>query len=193
MADKEEAEPQYDKAVAERVALAEFGKLRDEISGRSTAAWTLVGLNATASSALAGFVLSSKADPRLLLLLPLLTPCLGLLFIDHATNIGRIGDYINTVLKPLLRRISGEDKLLSYEEWVDNFETNKLRRIVPFGLPLVLFFNIAPVTAPVYTASRIDSPWPWVLWALGGATTLVEIVFWVGFLYPPLKRAISGK
>lgn len=189
---EEEAAPAYDKAVAERVALAEFNKLRDEIAGRSSAAWTLVGLNATASSAVAGFVLSAKADARLLLLLPLLTPCLGLLFIDHATNIGRIGEYINTVLKPLLRTISGEATLLGYEEWVNAYEAIRVRRILPFGIPLVLFFNIVPVAALAYSATRIDTPWSWTLWAMGVVTTVVEVGFWIAFLAPPLRRAITA-
>lgn len=69
------------------VALHEFVKLRDEIANRSTAQWTLLGLNATATAATSGFVLANNADRNLLLLLPVLTPALGLLFIDHALNV----------------------------------------------------------------------------------------------------------
>jgi hypothetical protein len=179
-----------DRASVVGVSLAEFGKLRDEISGRSGAAWTLLGLNATISSAVAGFVLAQRADPLLLLLLPLLTPSLGLLFIDHATNIGHIGEYINTVLKPLLREAAHEPRLLGYEEWVDAFETQPIRRLLPFGIPLVLLFNIVPVAALLYTMPRIYTPWGWMLWATGLVMTAVQVAFWLAFLAPPLRHAI---
>ena len=72
-----------------------------------------------------GFVLAQKADPLLLLLLPLLTPSLALLFLDHATNIGNIGEYIDKVLKPLLQEEAREPRLLCYEEWVDAFSDSR--------------------------------------------------------------------
>jgi hypothetical protein len=175
-----------------QVALAEFGKLRDEIGGRSTAAWTLVGLSITSSATLAGFVLAQKADPRLLLVLPLLTPSLGLLFMDHATNIGRIGDYINTVLKPVVREAACDRRLLSYEEWVDAYEANTLERLLPFGIPLVLAFTMVPVGALVYLAPRIYEAWSWILWVLGAIVTCVQVGFWYRFLVPPLRRALTG-
>jgi hypothetical protein len=182
-----------DSGAVIQIALAEFGKLRDEISGRSGAAWTLLGLNATVTSAVAGFVLAQKADPLLLLLLPLLTPSLGLLFIDHATNIGNIGEYIDKVLKPLLQEEAREPRLLCYEEWVDAFEREPIRRLLPFGIPLVLLFNVVPVAALLYTADRISTPWGWVLWALGVLMTAVQVAFWVALLAPPLRRALAKR
>lgn len=173
-------------------ALAEFGKLRDEIAGRSTQLWTLLGLNATASSAVAGFVLAQKADPRLLLLLPLLTPSLGLLVIDHATNIGNIGDYIRTVLKPLIQEATGEPRLFCYEEWVDRWETRGVRRALAFGLPLVLLFSVVPVYSLALTVPHLDDPWTWALWVIGLAMTVFQVALWVVFLAPPLVRAIGS-
>src|SRR5206468_1052775 len=154
---------------------AEFGKLRDEISGRSTSLWTLLGLNATVSSAVAGFVLGKQANPMLLLLLPLLTPSLGLLVIDHATNIGNIGQYINTVLKPLLQTAAGEPRLLCYEEWVDRFEEKTVRRLLPFGIPLVLLLSVVPVASLIYTATRIPDAWLCGLLSCGVLTTPVAV------------------
>jgi hypothetical protein len=181
-----------DSAAVVQVALAEFGKLRDEIAGRSGTVWTLVGLNATVSSTVAGFVLASKADPLLLLLLPLLCPSLGLLVIDHATNIGNIGQYIDSALKPLLREVAGEPRLLSYEEWVDRFEEQPLRRLLPFGIPFVLLFSVVPVGALLYSATTVTDAWIWGLWGLGLLVTGVQVGFWVSFLLPPLRRALRA-
>ena len=182
-----------DQGVVVQVALAEFNKLRDEISGRSGSAWTLLGLNATVTSAVAGFVLAQKADPLLLLLLPLLNPALGLLFLDHATNIGNIGTYIDTVLKPLLRGAAREERLMGYEEWVDKYETNPFRRLLPFGIPLVLLFNITPVASLVYSARFVDTAWGWAIWGLGVLVTGVQVAFWAAFLGPPLRHAVRAE
>jgi hypothetical protein len=180
-------------ALVVQVAIQEFAKLRDEISGRSTSAWTLVGLSITGSAAVAGFVLGDRADPRLLLLLPLLTPSLGMLFIDHAANIGRIGEYINTVIKPVLREATGEHRLLGYEEWVDEFEEQSLDRLLPFGVPLVVAFTIVPVASLAYLAPRLDDAWSWALWGIGCVATATQVYFWYRFLAPPLRRAIARK
>jgi hypothetical protein len=184
------AEGMPDPAAVIQVCLAEFTKLRDEIAGRSGTVWTLMGLNATVSSAVAGFVLARQASPLLFLLLPLLSPSLGLLLIDHATNIGNIGSYIDGHLKPLLQQAAGEPRLLQYEAWVDRYEEQPLRRLLPFGIPLVLLFNVVPVGALVYTLPRLTTSWSWSVWGLGLVVTGVQVAFWVGFLLPPLRRAL---
>jgi hypothetical protein len=189
--ERDERPPVPNSTLAVQVAVAEFGKLRDEITGRSTSAWTLVGLSITGSAAVAGFVLGDRADPRLLLLLPLLTPALGMLFLDHAANIGRIGEYINTVIKPVLREATGEPRLLGYEEWVDEFEEQGLERLLPFGIPLVLAFTIVPVASLAYLAPRLDDAWSWALWVVGLIATATQVVFWYRFLAPPLRRAVA--
>lgn len=183
------AEP--DSSAVLSVALAEFGKLRDEIAGRSNTLWTLLGLNATISSTVAGFVLAQKADPLLVLLLPLLAPSLGLLVIDHAMNIGNIGEYINTVIKSLIHETTGEPRLLRYEEWVDKWETRSTRRVLAFGLPLILMFTVVPVASLVYTIPHLDNGTVWALWATGLVLTLFQVALWVGLLAPPLMRAIT--
>jgi hypothetical protein len=181
-----------DSSAVLSVALAEFGKLRDEIAGRSNTLWTLLALNATVSSTVAGFVLAQKADPLLVLLLPLLAPSLGLLVIDHATNIGNIGEYINTVIKPLIHEATGEPRLLRYEEWVDKWETRSTRRVLAFGLPLILLFTVVPVASLVYTIPHLDNGTVWALWATGLALTAFQVALWVAFLAPPLVRAITA-
>lgn len=183
--------PPDDKDVL-TVALAEFGKLRDEIAGRSTTLWTLLGLNASVSSAVAGFVLADRADPLLVLLLPLLTPSLGLLVIDHAANIGQIGEYINRVIKPLVHEVTGEPRLLCYEDWVDTWETRRMRRVLAFGVPLVLLFSVVPVFSLVYVVPHLDNGTLWALWATGFLMTAFQVGLWIAFIVPPLVRAVTA-
>lgn len=183
--------PSDDKDVL-AVALAEFGKLRDEIAGRSSTLWTLLGLNASVSSAVAGFVLADRADPLLVLLLPLLTPSLGLLVIDHAANIGQIGEYINRVIKPLVHEVTGESRLLCYEDWVDVWETRRVRRVLAFGLPLVLLFSVVPVFSLVYVVPHLDNGTVWALWVTGFLMTGFQVGLWIAFIVPPLVRAVTA-
>jgi len=172
-----------------QVALEEFVKLRDEIAGRSTAQWTVLGLNATVSAATVGFVLANHADRNLLLLLPLLTPALGLLFIDHALNIFQIGTYINDVLKPAIRKEIGSATLFGYEEWVRRWEHQTLWRLLSFGIPLVVLFTIVPLAALLSTFPAETTLSPiWFLWLAGVLFTVVEIGFWSWFF----KRLLFG-
>src|SRR6266487_2734697 len=84
------------------VALAEFKALRDEIGSRATSSHTLININVVVSGVVAGLVVNNPGRVALLLLLPILSPVLGLLWLDHAHNIRNLGDYINATLRPLI-------------------------------------------------------------------------------------------
>ncbi len=123
------------RSLCVQTALAEFSALRDEIANRSSAQHTLIGLNLTAIGGIGGFVLSEHADVRLLLLLPILSPALGLLFFDHAINIKKIGTYIGEELRPALVAILGPIGTMRYEEVIAQYEQRKFLRFLPFALP----------------------------------------------------------
>jgi len=73
---------------------------------------------------------------------------------------------------------------------VDRYEEQPLRRLLPFGIPLVLMFNVVPVGALLYTLGLLSSPAAWALWILGVLVTAVQVGFWAAFLLPPLRRAL---
>src|SRR3954451_15704021 len=75
-------------------ARAEFAAYRQEILHRSSQQYTLLALDLTALTAIAGFVLSDNADRLLLLLLPIVSSSIGLLWYDPARNIDSLGTYI---------------------------------------------------------------------------------------------------
>ncbi len=168
-----------------QVVLSEFTALRKEISDRSNGAWLLMNLNITATATVAGFVLSDKADPLLLLLLPILSPSLGMLYIDHAYNIINIGNYINDELKPILNGMAQASGLLGYEERVDQYERRKLLRFLPLGLPMMIVFSVAPLAALAFSFSSLDAAWAWILWAGGALLIATYLVLWMSFLLIP--------
>jgi hypothetical protein len=176
-----------------QIILAEFSALRKEIADRSAAAQTLLGLNATVTAAVAGFVLSNKADPRLLLLIPILSPSLGMLFVDHVYNVINIGTYIKEVLAPQLNESTGSTGLLGYEERIDQYERRKLLRFLPVGVPLTLLFTLAPAGALIFSVPAMKRAWEWAMWSLGALLTLVYVGLWVSFLLLPYRRRASGQ
>jgi hypothetical protein len=170
-----------------QAALAEFSDLRTEIQNRSGAAWTLVNLNVTATAAILGFVLSDKADPRLLLALPIVSSALGMLFIDHAYNINNLGSYINKKIRPVVREASGNDRLLGYEEAMDTYEQKKLLRFIPFGMPLTVLFSGVPLVSLCFVLGSLGTGWAWTVWALGLVLVAAQLSLWVLFLVDPQR------
>jgi hypothetical protein len=181
------------KEIKLNVVLAEFNALRGEIKNRSSTAFTLLNINITATAAVAGFVLSDKADPKLLLILPLLSPALGMLFVDHSYNITNLGHYINTQIRPFITDITGDSRLLGYEEFVDEYEKSKLLRFLPLGFPLMLLFAGFPCTALILLVNGLDHPWSWALWGVGVLMVITYIALWTIFIIAPYRKQPKSK
>jgi hypothetical protein len=148
-----------DKELSVQIALAEFTKLRDEITTRTTIQWTIVGLNVTGSGVVAGFALADASRRQLLLMLPLFTPSLGMLFIDHGFNILRIGRFIDSTIAPVLRNAAANQDLLNHETEAYARGSRIALRLLPFGVPLVLLFNVVPVAALVIVLPAVREGW----------------------------------
>ena len=146
-----------------------------------------MNLNVTATAAILGFVLSDKADPRLLLALPIVSPALGMLFIDHAYNINNLGSYINKKVRPIVREASGCSRLLGYEEAMDAYEQKKLLRFIPFGMPLTVLFSGVPLASLCFVVTSLDAGWAWAVWALGLVLAATQLSLWVLFLVDPQR------
>jgi hypothetical protein len=74
--------------------LRQFEVLWAEIARRSNAQQTLVGVGATAIGTVGGLVVADKANAVLFVVLAVVSPVFGLLWLDHALNIGQIADFI---------------------------------------------------------------------------------------------------
>ena len=172
------------------VALTEFNALRNEIMNRSSSLFTLLNLNITVTATICGFVLSKTADSRLLLILPLLSPALGMLSLDHSFNINNIGNYIKTQIRPvILDNIEYEDlRLLNYESFVARYEQNVLLRLLPLGLPLMLLFIAIPLSASLFLTSKLQNTWEKFLLVAGLIMIVSYMVFWIKFMMQPFKQ-----
>lgn len=173
------------------VALSEFKALRDEIGSRATSSLTLININVVISGVVGGLVVNNPGRVELLLLLSILSPLLGLLWLDHAHNIRNIGDYINVTLRPLIAGSVGPggEHLLAWEEHVDRYERRAFLRFVPLGVPVLVLFAGVPVASLARTVGSVGSGWQWLLWVVGVALTVCFLMLWSRLILQPILGA----
>lgn len=161
--------PEADKQVA-NVLLAQFNAARAEIGARSASQSAVINLNITAIGVLGGYYFGYHADPLVLLIIPLLAPMLGIIWADHAINIGNIGRFIQGRIMPMLETILGRE-LPDYEDCVRSFEQQKGQRLLLLISPMLLIFALLPAAAlilAIATSATRDLMF-WVLAGTGGA------------------------
>lgn len=157
------------------VILAEFQAIRAVIERSTTSLLTLISFNVTAVAAVSGFVLSRNADPRLLLVLPVLSSGLGLLVFDQDWGIRVAREYMKKTLQPLAAQYTGDDRLLTY--------TNHATRspqwvIVSLAIPYGLLFPGVSIIALAVVTDKLRSLADWSAWTLGATLSLVLLVVW---------------
>lgn len=142
------------------VRLAEFASLRQETNQRSSFQHALMALNLTVVGTIFGLVLDSHAERELLLVIPVVSPTLGLLWLDHHHNIARIARYVRSELwiwtpswETWIRRPSYE-----HRRWWHHIFWNAIRLLF-WGAPLAILAAGVPV--------RHRSLGAWVIWAIG--------------------------
>jgi hypothetical protein len=170
----------------QKMALSEFSALRNEIGSRSSAQHVLINVSITAIGAVVGFALAKEGSPLLLLLLPILSPSLGMLYLDHAINIINIGNYIDGQLKPVL-------PVMRYEEVVRSHEQRGPLRVLPYGLPIFIIFAGVPLGSLIVTFRIIQEPRMWMLWSIGLILVLVYLSFWIYFMLLPYLIELSPR
>lgn len=160
------------------VLLAQFNACRSEIQVRSSNQAAVINLNITATGVVAGYYFASHASPLILLMIPLLSPMLGILWADHAINIGNLGRFIQHSLMPLLGATLGRE-LPDYEVWIRKFEQKRGRRLLLLVAPMLLLFAILPASALIlaWTVSSDHD----ILFCVLAATGLVLIAIFGSF------------
>ena len=175
-----------------RLASTALQDRRSEINERSRAQHTIIQITVTVLGVVLGFVLAQEAARRVLLVLPLVSVPLGLLYLDHGVNIAHIGAFIRTNIVPVLAAVPGGRAVLEYEEFVGAFEQRWMLRFFLFGGPLLLLFAGAPAGALIYLRwAGLVTTWPMTLLWFGGALLVVwYLLFWLWwtFVFPGSLR-----
>ncbi len=171
------------------VAMAEFKALRDEINQRATYCHTILNINVVATGTVAGLVLGNTSRLDLLLILPILGPVLGLLWLDHSYAIRGMGDYINDRLRPQVCDAAGDQSLLGWEGYLDDFERrHKLLRFLPLGVPIVVLFAAIPTFALLRVVDVIGVDWRGAIWLVGLLLTVSYLTLLLLLLFAPYLR-----
>jgi hypothetical protein len=125
---------------------------------------------------------------RLLLLVPVISAILGLIWIDHATNISNLGDFIRERLTPALKTAAAMESLPDYEDAVRLYERRKMAVLRLFGLPPFLVFVLTPLVAMLIALDAARHGWLfWSLFGLDIVLLAVFVAYWAPFLRGPRR------
>lgn len=160
------------------VLLTQFNACRAEIQARSSTQATIINLNITAIGIIAGYYFAYHTSPIVLLVIPLLSPMLGIIWADHAINIGNLGQFIERKLMPLLSATLKHD-LPDYEVSIRTFEQRKWRRLLLLIAPMLLLFAVLPAAALIL--AWVVTPTRDLLFMLIAGTGAVLVLIFGGY------------
>jgi hypothetical protein len=149
-----------DLARTTTIVLAEFAALRTEITERITLLVTLILGNLTVLGVVFGIALSQSSNKNvpgtnvptnrtLLLLLPVVTPCIGVLVIDHFRNMDLLGRYIVGFIRPNLAIDDEHEGVFNWERWAAG-QTSSPWFWGPFQFVLFVEFLGPPIAVLAY-------------------------------------------
>jgi len=164
--------------------VAEFAALRSEIEDRSGHQRALVALNLTVLGTVTGYVLVSKAN-LILLVVPFFSTLLGLLWLDHAVVIGKLGAYLGEELRDELVTITGNPRIMGWEQKAWKFEEHGFQRFVLFGIPVFGAFGGGSLAALIVAWSALRSGGHYALWMVDALLLLMYAISAGVFLLRP--------
>jgi hypothetical protein len=152
-------------ADTQEVRLAEYAALRAEIAQRLSSQQALVALNLTAVATIVGFVLVKHSSKSLLLLVPVVSSVLGLLWLDHDRNIRLMALYIGTEL--------WRDREQSWEKW--SGERHSRPKEILYWSAIAIVYGVTSVCplAVGWPAGRA----PTGVWLLTAGGVLLTLLF----------------
>ncbi|MFG3600393.1 hypothetical protein [Micromonospora chersina] len=141
--------------------VAEYNAIRAVMAQKSAASHTLVGAYLTVVAVILGFVVANRADPRLLLAVPVLAAISGITILRRRRDREAANAYIRDVLRPVAVACSGDDRVF---RWDDFYARQKDSRslLYEFGLQLVFPLSGAVclfVTLPLPAARKSRLRW----------------------------------
>jgi len=152
--------------------LAEYSALRAEIGARISAQDGMINIYMTALAAIVGFSLSDRSRLLFLLIVPVLSFSVRLLYQAHNGYIGLIARYVNRELRKLVIDKTGESRVLGWEDWnhrerTPGDDSPRWRRglvDLPHGLGLAVLFPASAVLSILLVVPALDSWWNWTAW-----------------------------
>lgn len=168
----------------DEATIRQFEVLWAEVARRSNAQQALIAATVTATGTVGGLAVTGKADPVLLVVLAAVSPIFGLLWLDHARNIGEIGDFI--------RCNWGRDWGPNWEQQYAEKKNSRAGRF-RFGIfitAVTLVFVGPAVGGLLASVCELDGKLPlWVAWGGSAVLTALFTISWVIQIFQTLPRA----
>lgn len=134
----------------------------------------------------------------MLLIVPIIGCCFGLLFIDHAVAIDNLGSYIAAVLRPAILKCGGGEHQLAWEDHCRTTSMPLVPQFLRFGFPLILSFSGPALMCSLIVIPALRSWWLWLLWAVAVCLQAILAYSWFYIVgrwlnwQPPGLRTRSG-
>jgi hypothetical protein len=155
-------------AFSDETRLAEFVALRGEIAQRSGFQQALIVLNLATVGSIVGVVVSHTQLKVLLLVVPVVSPTLGLLWLDHHRNIRRISDYLASLWAG------------SWERHIRESPPLRMWEIIYWGAMFLVFFAVSAVSLALAPPGSHAPVGVWALWLAGGTLSALYVLAFVG-------------
>ena len=147
-----------DKSALMNALVAEFKAAKAEIMFRASSQSTLMQLNITAAGTVVGFVFANKADPLTLVVIPILSPVLGILWIDHHQTIIKLGNFIKGMHVDYYNKAVGFP-FPDYQNYKDAADMGGSSKLVIYNFIIAVFitFGFLPAAVLVYAAFQVPN------------------------------------
>jgi hypothetical protein len=131
------------------IVLAEFAALRSEIVTRINLQVTLILGYLTVTGVVLSIALSRPDNRTFILLLPIVTPWISLLFLEQLRQLNYLGEYITRYIRPQLQ-VDGVDsvKVFRWEWWIARRQYSL--SLVPYLAMLSLQLLGVPIGVLIY-------------------------------------------
>jgi hypothetical protein len=151
--------PGEDKSVAMNALVAEFNAMRAEIIFRATSQASLMQINITAAGTIAVFALANTKYALAMVIIPILSPVLGIFWLDHDMTIMKLGTFIEKELKPAYARMVPGFKIPDYQDYTSRIDVLPKPRlsILNFNVAILVTFGLLPLASLLYVAYVVDN------------------------------------
>ncbi|MFE9960133.1 hypothetical protein [Micromonospora sp. NPDC005299] len=156
---------------------------------KSAASHALVGAYLTVVAVILGFVVANRADPRLLLAVPVLAAVSGITILRRRRDREAANSYIREVLRPVAVECSGDDRVF---RWDDFYAQQRGARSLLYEFGLQLVFPLSGFVCLFVTLPLLGSVGEWSAWLTGLSFLVALISAYVHQNRSHLARTVSG-
>jgi hypothetical protein len=173
--------------------LAEFDILKREIDNRTSIQGTLTTVSVTATGIALGVGLFQVSP--VIIVVPIVSACLGLLWLDNAVQIDKIGEYLRDTLRLRVARTckADDEAVLMWQVLEAKTGGERAPRIWRLDYAVLCSFAIPGVTVLWLTynllrSGRIEyASYAWIIFGIAAGTQALFIYCWIRTMLPRRK------